>query len=322
LLTLEAADVRTIGSILMIAAGLVWEFSAEIQTSIGQIIDPGFQAWLASHISRLGPLVLIAGGILWIVFSRLSPVLRRGIRSGALAIVYEPQAHTSVRRGNMRDYYVEVRNRTTDRTISDVIVTWDETPFMRFMDRKHSRDCLLPPPRLRPPRQSPSSCPAWRMTCRRQKIKMTCLDWQARSRFKQAAGRRMKQRHDLDMSLTDLQGSEWRGDELQHSAGVQAPFVLLEAKPVAGPGEMDLGWPREQPLNKLGSPLYREFVARPDARQIGCSECPAGTPRNTLRQQPADGGKDAQQAQWRPAWGARAPVRCSAIGLHAPIVAP
>src|SRR5262249_7757354 len=47
-------------------------------------------------------------------------------------------------------YYVEVRNRTTDRTIYDVIVTWDETPFTRLMDKKHSRDCLLSPTSIAP----------------------------------------------------------------------------------------------------------------------------------------------------------------------------
>src|SRR5262249_21929791 len=123
---------------------------AQIHTSIGQIINPSVQAWLASQISLLGPVILIAGGIFWIVFPHVWPALRRGLRPGALAIVYEPQVHTSTRRGNMRDYHVEVRNRTTDRTIADVIVTWDETPFTRFMDKKHSRDCLLSPTSIAP----------------------------------------------------------------------------------------------------------------------------------------------------------------------------
>ena len=43
----------------------------------------------------------------------------------------------------MRDYYIEVRNRSTDRTISSVIVTWDETVFTRAIDNKLSRECLL-----------------------------------------------------------------------------------------------------------------------------------------------------------------------------------
>jgi hypothetical protein len=45
---------------------------------------------------------------------------------------------------------IEVKNCTTDRTISGVIVTWDETPFTRFIDKEFSRDCLLSPSSLEP----------------------------------------------------------------------------------------------------------------------------------------------------------------------------
>jgi hypothetical protein len=45
----------------------------------------------------------------------------------------------------LRDYHVEVRNRTADRAIAGVIVTWDETLFTRLIDRKLSRDWLLSP---------------------------------------------------------------------------------------------------------------------------------------------------------------------------------
>ena len=142
--------VRTIGSILIILVGLVWEFSAEIHTFIDQIANQKLQAWLAAHISQIGPLALIGGGIFWIAFLHASPALRRWLRPSPLAIFYKPQAHTSVRRRNMRDYHIEVRNCTTDRTISDVIVTWDETPFTRFIDKKLSRDWLLSPTSIAP----------------------------------------------------------------------------------------------------------------------------------------------------------------------------
>ncbi len=64
-------------------------------------------------------------------------------------IVYKPPAQTSVWR-SMRDYYIEVRNCSTDRTISSVIVTWDETAFTRSIDKKLSRDCLLSPTSIEP----------------------------------------------------------------------------------------------------------------------------------------------------------------------------
>jgi len=68
--------------------------------------------------------------------------LHRWLRPSPLEIVYKPPAQTSVWR-SMRDYYIEVRNRSTDRTISSVIVTWDETVFTRAIDNKLSRECLL-----------------------------------------------------------------------------------------------------------------------------------------------------------------------------------
>src|SRR6266700_7945400 len=66
-----------------------------------------------------------------------------------LEIVYRPPAQTSGWR-SMRDYYIEVRNCSTDRTISIVIVTWDETVFTRAIDNKLSRDCLLSPTSIEP----------------------------------------------------------------------------------------------------------------------------------------------------------------------------
>src|SRR5262245_45974644 len=77
------------------------------------------------------------------------PVLHRAFQSRPLQIIYRPPAHTSMWR-NLRDYYIEVRNCTTDRTISGVIVTWDQTPFTRFIDRKLYRECLLSPTSIEP----------------------------------------------------------------------------------------------------------------------------------------------------------------------------
>jgi hypothetical protein len=141
---------RTIGGILIILVGLVWEFSAEIHTFIGQIVDHKLQAWLAAHISQIGPLILIGGGIFWVALLQGWPALRRWLRPSPLAIIYNPQTHTSVRRRNMRDYYIELRNCTTDRPISDLIVTWDETPFTQFIDKKLARDWLLSPTSIAP----------------------------------------------------------------------------------------------------------------------------------------------------------------------------
>jgi hypothetical protein len=78
--------VRTTGSILIILVGLVWEFSAKIQTFIGQITGQKLQEWLAAHISQIGPLVLIAGGIFWIALLHAWPALRRWFRPHPLAI--------------------------------------------------------------------------------------------------------------------------------------------------------------------------------------------------------------------------------------------
>jgi len=149
-LHIETTPARTVGSILIILLGLVWEFSSEIQAFIGQIAGQKLQEWLSTHISQIGPLVLIGGGIFWITLLHAWPALRRWLLSCPLVIIYKPQTHTSVRRRNMRDYYIELRNRTTDRAISDVIVTWDDTPFTRFIDEKLSRDWLLSPTSIAP----------------------------------------------------------------------------------------------------------------------------------------------------------------------------
>jgi hypothetical protein len=149
---IETIAVRTIGAILIIVAGLVWEFSAELLTFVDQVTIQNLQAWLAAHttlISQIAPLVLIGGGVFWIVCLHAWPALPRWLRPSPLDIVYNPPAQTSGWR-NMRDYHIEVRNRTTDRTISGVIVTWDETPFTRFIDKKLSRDCLLSPTSIKP----------------------------------------------------------------------------------------------------------------------------------------------------------------------------
>jgi hypothetical protein len=147
----EFRHLRTItGSVLIILVGIVWEFSAEIQTFIRQITGQKLQEWLAAYISHIGPFVLIAGGIFWIAFLHGWPALHRWFRPTPLALIYNSQTHTSVRRRNIRDYHIELRNCTKDRTISDIVVTWDETPFTRFIDEKLCRDWLLPPTSIAP----------------------------------------------------------------------------------------------------------------------------------------------------------------------------
>src|SRR5262249_61740962 len=124
---LGATAVRTIGSILIIVAGLVWEFSAEIHTAIGQMTSPGFQAWLASHISQFGPWILIAGGIFWIAFSQIWASLRRWLGRGGLAIVYEPRADTALRRGRRREDRGGGTNRTTAGRVCSTVGTSRQT---------------------------------------------------------------------------------------------------------------------------------------------------------------------------------------------------
>jgi hypothetical protein len=144
--------VRTIGAILVILLGLVWQFSAELHIFVDQASIEKLQAWLAAVtalISQIAPLALIAGGVFWIACLHAWPALQRWLRPSPLEITYKPPAQTSVWR-NTRDYYIEVKNCTTDRTISGVIVTWDETPFTRAIDKKLSRDWLLSPTSIEP----------------------------------------------------------------------------------------------------------------------------------------------------------------------------
>ncbi len=135
---------RTLGGILIILVGLAWEFSAKFHIFVDQVTIQKWQAWLAAHtilINQIAPLALIGGGVFWIVFLHARPALQRWLRPSPL--------ETSVWR-SMRDYYIEVRNCSTDRTISSVIVTWDETVFTRAIDNKLSRDCLLSPTSIEP----------------------------------------------------------------------------------------------------------------------------------------------------------------------------
>ena len=134
---------RTIVGILSILLGLLWAFHAEVRD-----IYVNLQPWLArpaNLLGEIGPWLLIAGGVLSVTMLHVWPAVHRWLRPSPLDIIYEPQRHACVRRQNLRDYHIEVRNRTTDRTIAGVIVTWDETPFTRFIDRKLSRDWLLSP---------------------------------------------------------------------------------------------------------------------------------------------------------------------------------
>ncbi len=141
---------RTMSGVLIILAGFVWKFSTELRTFVDEIIDQDLQTWLAAHVSQIGPWALMGGGIVWLGFLHAWPVLRDRLRRGPLAINYQPEVHTSVRRRNMRDYHIELRNRTMDQTIDDVIVTWDETPFTRFIDERLAREWLLPPTSIAP----------------------------------------------------------------------------------------------------------------------------------------------------------------------------
>lgn len=141
---------RTMSGVLIILAGLAWEFASELHAFIDEIIDPDLRAWLAAHVGQIGPWALMGGGIVWLGFLHAWPVLRDRLRRGPLAIDYRPDVHTSIRRRNMRDYHIELRNRSTDRTIDGVIVTWDETPFTRFIDERLAREWLLPPTSIAP----------------------------------------------------------------------------------------------------------------------------------------------------------------------------
>jgi hypothetical protein len=144
--------VRTAAAILIILLGLAWEFSAELRNFVDPATAQKLQGWLEAHatlINQIVPFVLIVAGVFWIGFLYAWPAWHRWFVSRPLEIIYAPPAHTS-RWRNMRDYYIEVRNCTTDRTISGVIVTWDQTPFTRFIDRKLHRDCLLAPTSIEP----------------------------------------------------------------------------------------------------------------------------------------------------------------------------
>src|SRR5205823_13208242 len=92
---------------------------------------------------------LIGGGVFWIVLLHPGPARHRWLRPSPLDIIYERPKRTSAWR-SMRGCYIEVRNCTIDRTISSVIVTWDETAFTRSIDKKLSRDCLLSPTSIEP----------------------------------------------------------------------------------------------------------------------------------------------------------------------------
>jgi hypothetical protein len=149
---IEGIAVRTVGGILIILVGLAWEFSAKLHIFVGQVTIQKWQAWLTAYttlISQVAPLALIGGGVLWIVFLHARPALHRWLRPSPLDIIYKPPTQTSAWR-RTRGYYIEVRNCTTDRTISSVIVTWDETAFTRSIDKKLSRDCLLSPTSIEP----------------------------------------------------------------------------------------------------------------------------------------------------------------------------
>jgi hypothetical protein len=146
----ETAAVRTISAIVIILAGVVWNFSAELQSFVDAILDQKLRAWLALRAGQIGPWALIAGGIGWLAFLQARPALSRWLQRSPLAIIYQPQVHTSLRRRNLRDYHIELRNRSKGQTIADVIVTWDDTPFTRFIDERLAREWLLPPTSIAP----------------------------------------------------------------------------------------------------------------------------------------------------------------------------
>jgi hypothetical protein len=132
----------------LLAAGLVWKFSAQVWRLLGWFIDR-LPAGLAAAIGQVGPWILIAGGIVWLGYLYARPLLQRLLRPSPLVIIFDPRAHRSVRR-NMRDYHIELRNRSKERTIMDVIAIWDETPFTRFVDQRLARDWLLSPTSIPP----------------------------------------------------------------------------------------------------------------------------------------------------------------------------
>jgi hypothetical protein len=131
----------------LVVAGLVWEFSAQLWTLFGWFIDR-LSLGLAA-VGQVGPWILITGGIVWLGYLYARPRLQRLFRPSPLVIMFDPRVHTSVRR-KMRDYHIELRNRSKEKTIVDVIATWDETPFTRFVDQSLAREWLLPPTSIPP----------------------------------------------------------------------------------------------------------------------------------------------------------------------------
>jgi hypothetical protein len=97
----------------------------------------------ADLIAAASPYVL-ACAVVAVVFM---VAYRVGVRDrkakSPLSILYDERdpRHAETRRGwyetspsSDTRYYIDILNRTTDRTISNVRVTWDTTPFTRFID--------------------------------------------------------------------------------------------------------------------------------------------------------------------------------------------
>src|SRR5262245_63201666 len=106
-------SVRTIGSILIVLLGLAWAFHPQLRDAYASL-----QPWLAeplNFIGAIGPWLLIAGGALALARLHGWPAVRRRLRPSLLDIVYEPQKHSAVKRRNLREYHVAVRNRAADR---------------------------------------------------------------------------------------------------------------------------------------------------------------------------------------------------------------
>jgi hypothetical protein len=109
----------------------------------------------ARMIAASAPFVISAmAGSVVVSVAYLLGVRDRNAKS-PLEITFDPKnpEHVRTRQGwypetspsSSSQYYIEVRNRTRDRTVYNVEVEWDEVPFTTFIDAELRRDVLIKP---------------------------------------------------------------------------------------------------------------------------------------------------------------------------------
>jgi hypothetical protein len=133
---------------------LVWVFLRDSALALAiesamEAVARNFGISKPEMITAASPFVfaLLAG---WAVaWSAYGIGLRDRIQKSPLVIEYrwndprhvEPVPSVTGGVGTTR-YYVEVFNRSTSKTVQDVVVDWDQTPFTRFIDQEVRRDGL------------------------------------------------------------------------------------------------------------------------------------------------------------------------------------